>query len=137
MKKKCGRLIAGAAARSAGYILAGLSAIFLAVALSVLFAVACASEDIGEAGVSEGDFLIIWKPAYLFSVPAEGDLVLFRPEETFSGEASSPDCSLYGIRDGYGSGERKGYLQDSGLLKPENPEGRKTGRRKSVISADL
>ena len=63
--------------------LAGLSAIFLAVALSVLFAVACASEDIGEAGVSEGDFLIIWKPAYLFSVPAEGDLVLFRPEESF------------------------------------------------------
>ena len=86
MKKRYGRQIAGAAARSAGYILAGLSAIFLAVALSVLFAVACASEDIGEAGVSEGDFLIIWKPAYLFSVPAEGDLFLFRPEETFSGE---------------------------------------------------
>ena len=98
MKKRYGRQIAGAAARSAGYILAGLSAIFLAVALSVLFAVACASEDIGEAGVSEGDFLIIWKPAYLFSVPAEGDLVLFRPEETFSGWEPAVDTAGAGLQ---------------------------------------
>ena len=86
MQEKGWRRVGGAAARFAGYILTGLAAVFLALLLSVLFAGTRASEDIGGAGVSEGDFLIVWKPAYLFSVPKEGDLVLFQQEETFSGE---------------------------------------------------
>ncbi len=77
---------AKAAARAAGYLLTAMTAIFLAVVLSVLFAAVRSSGDIGETGVEKGDILVVWKPAYLFSVPEEGDLVMLETEENSAGE---------------------------------------------------
>ena len=38
-------------------------------------------ENSGNAAMPEGGFVVAWKPAYLFSLPQEGELVVFDPEE--------------------------------------------------------
>lgn len=63
------------AKKSAIYAGLCLSAALLAVILSILFSV----EQVTEAGaMPEGGIAVVWKPAYLFSLPSEGDLVVCR-----------------------------------------------------------
>lgn len=75
----------GAAAKSAGRILkyaaAALLAVFAAVLFSVLFLCVSVPENSENAAMPEGGFVVAWKPAYLFSLPQEGELVVFDPEE--------------------------------------------------------
>ena len=68
------------------YIIVSLSAVLTAVILSVLFSVTAVSD--GEAGLTGGGFVVALKPAYLFSVPVEGDLVIYEGESSVSGGRS-------------------------------------------------
>lgn len=64
------------------YIIISLSAVLAAVIFSVLFSVTIVSD--GEGGMPEGGIVAALKPAYLFSVPSEGDLVIYAGESSVS-----------------------------------------------------
>ena len=61
-------------------------AIFAAVALSVLFSGAVVSDNLEGSDLEKGDFVLAWKPAYVFSVPQEGELVLCALQGDLSAE---------------------------------------------------
>lgn len=68
------------------YIIVSLSAVLTAVILSVLFSVTAVSD--GEADLTRGRVCRGAEAAYLFSVPVEGDLVIYEGESSVSGGRS-------------------------------------------------
>ena len=64
-----------------------VAAIFAAVAISVLFAGTVVSDDLEGSDLEKGDFVLAWKPAYVFSVPQEGELVLYAMQGDLSADS--------------------------------------------------
>ena len=65
---------------AAKYVMIGLVAILSAAVLSVLFLA-----DSGVCGGEKKARAVAWKPAYLFSVPEDGDYVIYEGESGLSG----------------------------------------------------
>ena len=63
------------------YTVLCISAVLASAVLSVLF---LAAEVPGESSGEAKDIILAWKPAYVFSIPEEGELVVYETEQTIS-----------------------------------------------------
>ena len=66
-----------------------IAAAFFAVLFTVLFTGTVVSDDLEGSELTRGDYVLAWKPAYLFSVPRNGDLVLYNTQGNLSAEELS------------------------------------------------
>ena len=55
----------------------GVIALSAAILSSVLFTGTVASGNLDCCDIGEGDYVLAWKPAYVFSIPEDGDLVVY------------------------------------------------------------
>ena len=66
-----------------------IAAAFFAVLFTVLFTGTVVSDDLEGSELTRGDYVLAWKPAYLFSVPRNGDLVLYNTQGNLSADELS------------------------------------------------
>ena len=66
-----------------------IAAAFFAVLFTVLFTGIVVSDDLEGSELTRGDYVLAWKPAYLFSVPRNGDLVLYNTQGNLSADELS------------------------------------------------
>ena len=62
------------------------AAAFSAALFTVLFSGAVVTDPLEDTKLESGDYVLAWKPAYVFSIPRDGDLVLSFSQGELSSE---------------------------------------------------